>query len=167
MRYTRLDTLQSIDLSDPLISRHLLWGIPFSSHLIKASALYREQSPSRVPYLRLNPGSKWAVRLIPEIAFDTHAAHLAFLSTRDGWSCFYCGKDLDEHTATIEHIVSVAHGGPTHGDNLCLTCGPCNAAAGALPAVQKMKLAVSARVGTIALKIFNDQPKRRRERKSK
>lgn len=167
MHYTRLDTLQSIDLSDPLISRHLLWGIPFSSHLIKASALYREQSPNRVPYLRLNPGSKWAVRLIPEISLDTRAAQLAFLSTRDGWSCFYCGKDLDEYTATIEHIVSVAHGGPTHGDNLCLTCGPCNAAAGALPAVQKVKLAIGVRVGTIAATVFKEMGKGKTRRRAK
>lgn len=161
MLYTRLDTLQSIDLSCPEISRLVMYGAPFNADLVRASALYREPSHTRVPYLRLRPGSLWAMRLVPQIALDTRAAQLAFLSARDGWQCFYCGKDIDSSTATVEHIVCTAHGGPTHADNLCLTCGACNAAVGSLPAVQKVKLAIATRVGAVALSVFKDQNKRR------
>ena len=154
MLYTRLDTLESVDISHPTLSRHVLWGAPFSSALIKMSALYLTPADNLVPYLRRSPSSKWAVRLVPQIALDTRAAQLAYLSIRDGWACFYCDRELTATTATVEHIVSTSHGGPTHADNLCLSCESCNAAMGSMPAVTKMRLAIGARVGTIAMSVF-------------
>lgn len=166
MIYTRLDTLETVDPTSPAVASLILYGIAYPSDIIRTSALSPTLSVNRsTPYLRLTPWSKWAVRLIPQTAIDTRAAQLAYLSSRDGWTCFYCGQSLTADTAEIEHIVSTSHGGPTHADNLCLTCRPCNAAAGSLPAVQKVKLAISVRVGRVAVEAFKDQQRRRQDRK--
>lgn len=160
--HTRLDTLETIDIASPAISPRILYGIAYPSDIVKTSALSPVSSEHRHhAYLRLTPSAKWAVRLIPQLDLSTRAAQLAFLSRRDGWSCFYCSQSINEHTATVEHIVAIAHGGPTHADNLCLSCASCNAAVGSLPAVQKVKLAIGVRVGTIAMSVFKDQQRRK------
>ncbi len=169
MHHTRLDTLESIDTTSPSIAPLIFYGIAYPSDIVRTSALspYPSYSPAEspathrtIPYLRLNPSSKWAVRLIPN-DLSTRAAQLAFLSARDGWACFYCSQTLTASTATIEHIICTAHGGPTHADNLCLSCASCNAAVGSLPAVQKVRLAIGVRVGEIAMSAFKDQQWRR------
>lgn len=163
MLYTRLDTLETVDITSPAISPRILYGIAYPSDIVRTSALSPRPEPEinrSIAYLRLNPSAKWAVRLIPQDDISTRAAQLAYLSSRDGWTCFYCSQSINEHTATIEHIVCTAHQGPTHADNLCLSCASCNAAVGSLPAVQKVKLAISVRVGTIAATVFKDQQRR-------
>lgn len=159
--HTRLDTLETVNIDSPAISPRILYGIAYPSDIVRTSALIPwPEIIHSIPYLRLTPSAKWAVRLIPQTSLDTRAAQLAFLSARDGWTCFYCSQALTPTSATIEHIVSTSHGGPTHADNLCLSCASCNAAVGHLPAVQKVKLAIGVRVGTIAAGVFKDQQKR-------
>ena len=46
------------------------------------------------------------------------------------WCC-WCGKKLDEATATLEHIIPHARGGGHETENLTLACEPCNSARGA------------------------------------
>ena len=43
-----------------------------------------------------------------------------------GWKCAYCDKQLDENTATIDHIVPKHKGGHSVKTNLCAACGNCN-----------------------------------------
>lgn len=64
------------------------------------------------------------------------------LASRDGWTCCYCQTALDETTATLEHFLSLTHGGTNHVANLGLSCQPCNQAAGNLPVRQKLTLAL-------------------------
>lgn len=40
--------------------------------------------------------------------------------------CIYCDKDLDEVTATIEHIVAMFRGGTHEQKNLTIACSKCN-----------------------------------------
>lgn len=61
------------------------------------------------------------------------------LYERDGEICFYCGDILGEDV-TIEHILSIFHGGPSDLSNLCLTHKACNIKAGNLPLIEKIKL---------------------------
>lgn len=161
MLHTRLDTLETVNIASSAIAPRILYGIAYPSDIVRTSALSPLPSPAHtIPYLRLAPSSKWAVRLIDQPSLDNRAAQLAYLSRRDGWSCFYCDQPLNATSATIEHIVCTAHGGPTHADNLCLSCSSCNAAVGSLPAVQKVKLAISIRVGRIAVSAFKAQQHR-------
>jgi len=43
-----------------------------------------------------------------------------------GWKCAYCDKQLDENTATIDHIVPKHKGGHSVKTNLCAACSECN-----------------------------------------
>lgn len=164
--YTRLDTLETVNISSPEISSRVLYGIAYPADIVRTSALSPTANNALdrgCPYLRLTPSAKWAVRLVPviDLSNSTRAAQIAYLSRRDGWSCFYCDRTLDSSIATIEHIVCTAHGGPTHADNLCLAHESCNAAAGSLSGYEKVKLAIGVRVGTIAASVFKDQQRRK------
>jgi hypothetical protein len=63
------------------------------------------------------------------------------LSQRDGLRCWFCGCDFDENNRqTVEHLLSVCHGGNNNLANLVLACQPCNSAAGNLPIAVKVTL---------------------------
>ena len=64
----------------------------------------------------------------------------AALAHRDGMECFYCGGRMVEDSLSVEHLVSLDKGGPNHTDNFVLTHPACNAKAGNLPLVEKIKL---------------------------
>lgn len=140
-RYIRLDTLEPVAASSPQI----LWGAPCKAVEVNRWHLFKEPKTGRVPYLLIS--ERRGVRLVPGIAGEV--ARKAVLFHRDGDGCFYCGIPMTAETATVEHLVAVAHGGPEHASNLVLSCASCNHMAGALPAHAKMRLAVERRVGAV------------------
>ena len=71
-------------------------------------------------------------------------ATYAALFERDGDACFFCGKPLDGDL-TVEHLVAVAHGGPSHVSNLFLAHAACNAEAGHMSAPEKIAMAIERR----------------------
>lgn len=63
------------------------------------------------------------------------------LIERDGNYCFYCDVEFAEDTKpTLEHFLAIAHGGNNHLANLALCCEACNAEAGSLSIVDKIRL---------------------------
>lgn len=63
------------------------------------------------------------------------------LIERDGENCFYCNALFDPLVKpTLEHLLSIKHGGNNHLSNLALACKPCNEEAGHLPVIEKAKL---------------------------
>ncbi|MBY0488404.1 MAG: HNH endonuclease [Gemmatimonadaceae bacterium] len=40
--------------------------------------------------------------------------------------CVYCATPLDQHTATLDHVVPLARGGAHDPGNVVAACGPCN-----------------------------------------
>ena len=46
---------------------------------------------------------------------------------RDGYTCQYCGTDVNKRTATLDHVLPTSHGGKTTFENTTTACGPCNA----------------------------------------
>ncbi|MCI2809352.1 HNH endonuclease [Eoetvoesiella caeni] len=62
------------------------------------------------------------------------------LLERDGNLCFYCRWSMTDGDRSIEHLVPVAHAGPNHISNLVLAHQLCNAAAGHLSAMEKIRL---------------------------
>lgn len=135
-RFIRLDTLEPVK-PEP---RELFWGPSCSAVTVKRGALSRQHKPDRVPYLAVS--ARLAVRLVVASLLEARLARIAYLMARDGNGCLYCGRDLTAETATVEHVVPKAHGGPDHASNLALSCGPCNAAAGHLSAAEKVRLAM-------------------------
>lgn len=61
------------------------------------------------------------------------------LLARDGEGCFFCRLPLNGDI-TVEHLVSVAHGGPNHISNLFLAHAECNQKAGHLSAPEKIAI---------------------------
>ena len=61
------------------------------------------------------------------------------LLARDGDNCFFCRLPLNDDI-TVEHLVSVAHGGPNHISNLFLAHAECNQKAGHLSAPEKIAI---------------------------
>jgi len=60
---------------------------------------------------------------------------------RDGDECFYCGVDVeDEKNMTLEHLLSLAHGGRNRLENMAIAHKKCNEMAGKMSVVEKVKL---------------------------
>lgn len=59
---------------------------------------------------------------------------------RDGDICFYRFKATSNDDRSIEHLVARAHGGPNHLSNMVLAHRHCNANAGHLSAMEKIRL---------------------------
>jgi len=66
-------------------------------------------------------------------------ARKAKLAARDGKMCFFCLYKLGFDALTIEHLLSVSHGGSDNDNNLALACDPCNTALGNMPVVKKIR----------------------------
>ena len=62
------------------------------------------------------------------------------LVQRDGPQCFFCKEETSEDDRSIEHLVPLAHGGPNHLSNFVLAHRRCNANAGHLSAMQKIRI---------------------------
>ena len=45
---------------------------------------------------------------------------------RDDYQCRYCGKQLTQTSATLDHVIPVSSGGGNHLDNLVTACVSCN-----------------------------------------
>ena len=48
------------------------------------------------------------------------------------WKCTYCDKDLDEKSATIDHIVPKFKGGHNVKSNMICSCSKCNRSKGSV-----------------------------------
>ncbi len=49
------------------------------------------------------------------------------IALRDcGQRCVYCASPLDVHTATLDHVHPLSHGGAHDSANVVVACAPCN-----------------------------------------
>lgn len=55
-------------------------------------------------------------------------------------SCIYCGKPLELHQRTIEHIVALDNGGLDEEENLAVACSRCNSDKSNLPLEEYIRL---------------------------
>lgn len=62
------------------------------------------------------------------------------LAERDGQECFYCGKEMEVNTETLEHMLPINKGGNNHLANLALCHKECNELAGHMDVIEKVKL---------------------------
>jgi len=71
---------------------------------------------------------------------DKTAPLVNALLRRDGIGCFYCWKETTDCDRSLEHLVSLAHGGPNHLSNLVLAHRKCNSEAGHLSVMEKIRI---------------------------
>jgi len=45
---------------------------------------------------------------------------------RDNWTCQYCGRSVNENTATVDHVIPKSQGGLWSWYNLTTACPDCN-----------------------------------------
>lgn len=45
---------------------------------------------------------------------------------RDQYHCLYCGTNVNNSTATMDHVIPISKGGKTNWENIVTACGPCN-----------------------------------------
>lgn len=60
------------------------------------------------------------------------------LLDRDGDACFFCGTTMPGDDMTIEHLLSLCHGGPNRLENMVLAHELCNQRADNLPVIEKI-----------------------------
>lgn len=72
---------------------------------------------------------------------------LRTLLKRDGNECFYCGGNMGDGAETVEHILSIKHGGNNHIANMALAHHVCNTMAASMDIISKIKLRDSMRHG--------------------
>ena len=89
--------------------------------------------PSRRSSVRMRTTSSGNVSHAKKSVGRASGAHLAMkramrkVALRDcGQRCVYCATRLDQHTATLDHVVPLARGGAHDPGNLVVACGPCN-----------------------------------------
>lgn len=59
---------------------------------------------------------------------------------RDGGECFYCNaQTVDGENRSVEHILSISHGGNNNLANLAFACVNCNQAVGNMSIVEKIE----------------------------
>lgn len=62
------------------------------------------------------------------------------LIRRDGCLCFYCGTEVQDEDASVEHVVPLNAGGTDHMANKVLAHKRCNGEAGHLSVINKVRL---------------------------
>ncbi len=69
-----------------------------------------------------------AVLLLNEYYKKKHIVRLTKRNVflRDRYTCQYCGTDVNEQTATLDHVHPISHGGTSSWLNLTTACKACN-----------------------------------------
>lgn len=96
---------------------------------------------SNIAYIAYKSNTPWNGGPIKTERFSTYAKEKNQLLERDGSKCFLCGNELQEDI-TIEHLIALVCGGKNNLDNMVLMHSDCNNKVGAMPIVDKVKLAI-------------------------
>jgi len=99
IRYIVLDKVKVLEWHDDWIVRSARWE-------------------TRVP----------AVMMLNEYQKPKHTMRLSKrnIFLRDEYKCQYCGTEVNEATATLDHVHPVSQGGKTTWENSTTACKPCN-----------------------------------------
>lgn len=88
-------------------------------------------------YDRFNSKNIWQIKRRSERALEKLKNEIL---ERDGCYCFYCAcVTSDGDNRSVEHILSITHGGNNNPANLVFACKGCNEAVGSMTIVEKVK----------------------------
>jgi hypothetical protein len=102
-------------------------------------------------------------RAIPATTRKRSTPHVNAIRHRDGNLCFFCQELVEQKDESVEHVVSVTHGGPNHLANFVLAHKKCNQEAGHMSAMEKVAIHVQAVIQklTEAVRAVIEPPKTR------
>jgi 5-methylcytosine-specific restriction endonuclease McrA len=83
---------------------------------------------------------KWRGSRKKKISRRRGSVLLQTLFRRDGNKCWFCHRELNIDTATIEHLLNVSNGGNNHVNNLTIACNTCNQKARNMCITSKVEL---------------------------
>jgi hypothetical protein len=90
----------------------------------RSGTLYAVRPPRDVPSVRERMVAEETVPPVEDYYRDPELRIEIF--ERDAWRCHYCGEDIAEETATLDHVTPVSKGGADTEDNLVACCLMCN-----------------------------------------
>lgn len=90
----------------------------------REGTMFHVLMPNAVPVVR-DALAALTVPATPPDYFTDPTLRLELME-RDRWLCRYCGEPVTADTATLDHIVPQARGGPSTPDNLATACLMCN-----------------------------------------
>jgi len=100
--------------------------MPRSSLRMTGGRLQRGPRPSRKNAVRGRSGAPQKKTTVRRFAVAMKRA-MRKVALRDcGQRCVYCATHLDQHTATLDHVIPLARGGEHDPGNVVAACGPCN-----------------------------------------
>jgi hypothetical protein len=91
---------------------------------------------------------KWDGQPIKTGRKSTYKKEKEKLILRDGTSCFYCGKEMNDDI-TLEHLIALSSGGKNELSNMVLCHESCNQAVKNKPIGYKVNIAIKNRVELI------------------
>lgn len=94
---------------------------------------------SGAAYEAFSKNGKWDAGIRTKAQVHNRSVRVRTLLHRDGDKCFYCLKQMEPGKETLEHLLSMAHGGTHHLSNLVLAHGQCNLNGGHLSVMEKIK----------------------------
>lgn len=96
----------------------------------------------------LNPDSAWRVTPhVNKVTGEKRRVRVDVLLHRDGNTYAYCGWPMADDDVTLEHWISLTHGGSNETSNLMLAHKYCNNLASHMNIREKLELAVKIRAG--------------------
>jgi hypothetical protein len=113
-------------------------GGTFVLYVNKKGAMSFSDSAARRAWAAFLEGKGWPMNVRHKRSKTE--AKVARLRERDGNACFFCGQQFSlQNPPTLEHLLSIVHGGSNVIANLALACEPCNQEVGSMDVADKMK----------------------------
>lgn len=130
VKSARSETVSQSQVKELLMALEAIGAIRKEAEPNREGTLYRVMFPSQIEASQALRSTLSAP--LPEAPSEAEPDYYNVrenrrkIYERDGYVCYYCSKQLDEKTATLDHIVAVAAGGRNTLDNLVTSCLSCN-----------------------------------------
>lgn len=131
VKSARSDTVSQSQVKELLAALEGVGAIRKEAEPNREGTLYRVMKPTEIPaceVLRVEL-QNFAATPAPqekEVDYYNVRENRRKIFERDEYVCHYCGKQLDQLTATLDHIVAIVAGGRNNSGNLVTACLSCN-----------------------------------------
>lgn len=131
MKSARSDTVSQSQVKELLAALEAVDAIRKEAEPNRDGTLYRVMIPSQIPACQVLRSQLQDLKASPvpreaEVDYYNVRENRRKIYERDNYVCHYCAKQLDQATATLDHIVAIVAGGKNSSDNLVTSCLSCN-----------------------------------------